>query len=107
LRYFSVAMEKNRITPEVLTETNLDLYTKCLYEAYVNEIYLEEDLVQKALEFIKYDIEDRPANMVALGVFYEEGLSVPQDYGQAQYWFEKAARKGNPDAMIHLVYAYS
>lgn len=107
LRYFATAIEKNQITPETLTETNLKLYTKCLYEAYINEIYLQEDLVQKALQFIEYDIENRPENMVALGVLYEEGLSVPQDYQQAQHWFEKAAQKGNPDAMIRLVYFYS
>lgn len=107
LRYFSMAIEENQITPKTLTETNLKLYTKCLYEAYINEIYLQEDLVEKALEFIRYDIENRPENMVALGVLYEEGLSVPQDYSQAQIWFEKAAQKGNPDAMIRLVYFYS
>lgn len=107
LRYFTAAIEKNEITPEILTETNLKLYTKCLYEATVNGVYVEEDLAQKAMEFVNYDIENRPENMVAMGVLYEEGLGVPQDYAQAQHWFEKAARKGNPDAMIHLVYAYS
>lgn len=107
LRYFSTAIEKDQIIPKTLTENNLKLYTKCLYEAYINEIYLQEDLVQKALEFIQYDIENRPENMVALGILYEEGLSVPQDYKQAQQWFEKAAQKGNPDAMIRLAFFYS
>jgi hypothetical protein len=41
-----------------------------------------------------------------LGVFYENGYGLPQDYAKAREWFEKAAAKDNADAMFHLATFY-
>jgi TPR repeat protein len=37
-----------------------------------------------------------------LGRFYEHGEGVPQDYGKAREWFEKAAAKDVAAAMYNL-----
>ncbi len=37
-----------------------------------------------------------------LGVAYENGLGVPQDYTQAAVWYRKAADQGNADAQLYL-----
>jgi TPR repeat protein len=40
--------------------------------------------------------------MYDLGVFFQNGYGVPQDYTQAREWFEKAAAKDYADAMYNL-----
>ena len=40
--------------------------------------------------------------MFNLGMRYENGDGVAQDYGKAREWFEKAAAKDNSDAMNNL-----
>ena len=37
--------------------------------------------------------------MVNLGVLYDNGRGVAQDYAKAREWYEKAADKGDADAM--------
>jgi uncharacterized protein len=37
-----------------------------------------------------------------LGQLYDEGTGVPQDYGQAKEWFEKAAKQGHVGAQVNL-----
>ena len=37
-----------------------------------------------------------------LGVMYEGGLGVPQDYAQAMEWWRKAAEQGDPSAQLNL-----
>jgi TPR repeat protein len=37
-----------------------------------------------------------------LGLLYDEGLGVPQDYRQAKEWFEKAAKQGHVGAQVNL-----
>lgn len=40
--------------------------------------------------------------MYDLGVMYEDGLVVSQNYNEALEWYKKAARKGNTKAMIKI-----
>jgi TPR repeat protein len=40
--------------------------------------------------------------MVSLGLLYENGKGVPQDYAKAREWYEKAAAKDNADAKTRL-----
>ena len=42
----------------------------------------------------------------ALGVMYEDGEGVPQDYAEAVKWFRKAAEQGDADAQFRLGYKY-
>jgi TPR repeat protein len=37
-----------------------------------------------------------------LGLLYDEGTGVPQDYRQAKEWFEKAAKQGHVGAQVNL-----
>lgn len=37
-----------------------------------------------------------------LGLLYDEGVGVPQDYRQAKEWFEKAAKQGHAGAQTNL-----
>jgi TPR repeat protein len=47
------------------------------------------------------------ASMGNLGVFYDKGLGVAQDYAKAREWYEKAADKGDAYAMTNLGMLYS
>jgi TPR repeat protein len=46
------------------------------------------------------------SSMRNLGVTYQNGYGVAQDYGKAREWFEKAAAKGDADAMSNLGMLY-
>jgi len=37
-----------------------------------------------------------------LGQLYDEGTGVPQDYGQAKVWYERAAKQGHVGAQVNL-----
>ena len=43
---------------------------------------------------------------VNLGVLYNNGEGVKQDYTQARQWYEKAAAAGDAGAMVNLGYLY-
>jgi TPR repeat protein len=40
--------------------------------------------------------------MVGLGLIYEFGRGVAQDYAKAREWYQKAGDKGNADAKARL-----
>jgi TPR repeat protein len=44
--------------------------------------------------------------MTNLGVLYQNGWGVAQDYAKAREWYEKAADKGNTIAMVNLGMLY-
>lgn len=46
------------------------------------------------------------ASMNSLGELYYKGDCVAQNYNTAVNWFQKAANKGNADALAHLGYCY-
>jgi TPR repeat protein len=48
----------------------------------------------------------RTKTMYDLGLMYENGDGVAQDYGKAREWFQKAADKGNKWAMYELGWLY-
>ena len=106
LRYFSTAIERDQITPELLTEKNFKLYSKNLYNAIVNKFKFSQDLGEKAFEFLNYKTEEYPDNMASLGYLYALGIGVEQDYFIAKNWFEKAALKGQKVAMYNLGLLY-
>lgn len=106
LRYFSTAIERDKITPELLTEKNFKLYSKNLYNAIVNKFKFSQDLGEKAFEFLNYKTEEYPDNMASLGYLYALGIGVEQDYYIAKNWFEKAALKGQKVAMYNLGLLY-
>jgi TPR repeat protein len=95
-----------------------------LYTAY--EAYQAEEILGRA-ENIFADFGDRmdfkaqqeafallsfgannghTAGMFGLGVFYENGLGVQQDYAKAREWYEKAADRGDVVAMTNLGVLY-
>jgi uncharacterized protein len=43
-----------------------------------------------------------PSAQNRLGLLYDEGVGVPQDYRQAKEWFEKAAKQGHVGAQANL-----
>src|SRR5690606_2919546 len=106
ITYFSVAIQKDKITPETLSEKSMDIYTKCLYQALLQRFSLSEDLSRQAIEFLNYDINNRPENMFSLAYLYQYGLGVPQNYKEAFNWYSKAAQKGNASANTNLGYMY-
>ena len=42
-----------------------------------------------------------------LGVIYDDGLGVPQDYAQAVVWYHKAADQGDAGAQFNLGFMYA
>src|SRR5690606_12315599 len=61
---------------------------------------------RQAIEFLNYDINNRPENMFSLAYLYQYGLGVPQNYKEAFNWYSKAAQKGNASANTNLGYMY-
>ncbi|MBW7960586.1 SEL1-like repeat protein [Patescibacteria group bacterium] len=103
LRYFSAAIERDNITPSTLSSENRELYMEALFQALAySEFEISEETATKALDFIHYRIEDSPRQMFALGRLYAHGAGVKQDYTQAKYWYEKAAKGGDDFAMNNL-----
>jgi TPR repeat protein len=45
--------------------------------------------------------------MVSLGIRYEKGTGIPQDFAQAAVWYRKAAEQGNAVAGYFLGFLYS
>lgn len=41
-----------------------------------------------------------------MGLMYDNGWGVPQDYGVAHDWFARAAERGYANAQYHLAFAY-
>jgi TPR repeat protein len=44
--------------------------------------------------------------MSNIGVLYDNGQGVAQDYAQAMQWYQKAAAEGNTNAMFIIGYFY-
>src|SRR3989442_16013472 len=75
-----------------LGATNLDnnLMTE------VSQLLTNEVIVGILLEANNTGADNGDASaMNNLGTHYQQGLGVPQDYGKARGWYEKAADKGN------------
>jgi TPR repeat protein len=69
----------------------------------VSQFLTNEVIARILLEANTTGAERGDANaMSALGGSYQEGFGVPQDYGTARGWYEKAADKGNAVAMNNL-----
>ncbi len=71
--------------PAVDTSTNM----RAEYEATANEL-------RKSAEAGDASAQNE------LGLLYNDGNGVPQDYRQAKQWFEKAAEKGHAGAQVNL-----
>jgi len=48
----------------------------------------------------------RPAAQFNLGVMYDKGDGVPQDYKEAIQWYRLAADQGTPSAQLNLGFMY-
>lgn len=51
-------------------------------------------------------VEGDAVAQIQLGNVHEEGLGVPQDYGKAIEWYQKAAKQGNAIAQYNLGVIY-
>jgi TPR repeat protein len=60
----------------------------------------EDEATAKALR--KSAEEGNASAQNRLGLLYDEGVGVPQDYRQAKKWFEKAAKQGHAGAQTNL-----
>jgi TPR repeat protein len=49
---------------------------------------------------------DDPWSLFELGVKYEKGNGVPQDYGKAVEYYRRAAEQGHEEARVHLGFLY-
>src|SRR5690606_20775238 len=78
MKYFSTAIEDDNITPENLSEKNRNLYTKCLYEALINEIEIPDDFGKQAIVFLNYERESHPENIFSLRRLYDYGWGVKE-----------------------------
>ena len=60
----------------------------------------EDEATAKALR--KSAEEGDASAQNRLGLLYDEGVGVPQDYRQAKEWYEKAAKQGHAGAQTNL-----
>lgn len=63
---------------------------------YAAELAIVRPLAEQGSPFAQFN----------LGVLYDQGKGVPQDYAQAMIWYLKAAEQGLPQAQINLGILY-
>ena len=84
------------------------LVTAVLKTAYEKgqEAYSKKDHKEAFRYFTEAAQEGNAEAEFNLGVMYDLGQGVGQDYGKAAEWYRKAAEQGNPQAQINLGAAY-
>jgi TPR repeat protein len=104
LTRFSDTLDRNDIAPAALSKKNRALYTEALYQGMdrMGTTAISEATAAKALEFLRYDIENNPRNMLTLGRLYEAGKGVEQNDVLAGQWVERAAERGDVDAIYTI-----
>lgn len=106
LMYFSTAIEEQDITPEKLSEKNLNLYTDILYFSAVNNLRISQGFLKNIVDFLEYNIEKKPKNNYVLGWVYQNSFGVSQDLSKAKYWYQQAANKEDDMGMSALALLY-
>lgn len=71
------------------------------------EAYERGDFVTAVKEWRSLAEQGDPNAQGLLGVSYEKGKGVPQDYQQAAKWFRLAADQGHPLAQLNLGWLYA
>lgn len=102
MKYFSTAIEEDKITPESLSDKNRNLYTKCLYEALINQLEIPDDFARQAIVFLNYKSDSHPENIFSLGRLYDYGWGVKKDLNKAAELYTQAAEKGHARAMYNI-----
>lgn len=99
IQYFVTAMEKDKVTPGMLTKENFELYSTCIAESFIRELGFTEEFHSQLITFLNYKIEKYPNHMYYLGCLYKYGMG---EYIKAAYWFTLAIENGNVPAMTEL-----
>ena len=75
-----------------------------LAQSYFGEFYSihKKDDVQAVYWYSKSADQGCPDGQINLGLCYQRGEGVPQDYDQAMYWFRKAAEQGDTNGQYYL-----
>lgn len=102
MKYFSTAIEEDKITPESLSDKNRNLYTKCLYEALINQLEIPDNFARQAIVFLNYKSDSHPENIFSLGRLYDYGWGVNKDLNKAAELYTQAAEKGHARAMYNI-----
>lgn len=102
MKYFSTAIEEDKITPESLSDKNRNLYTKCLYEALINQLEIPDNFARQAIVFLNYKSDSHPENIFSLGRLYDYGWGVNKDLNEAAELYTQAAEKGHARAMYNI-----
>ena len=68
----------------------------------VQEELPEENISISIEELLKLAQDGNTLAMLKLGESYQYGKGIPKDLDKAKEWYEKAAEKGNVDAMVNL-----
>ena len=64
----------------------------------------EDDASMERLRALAY--QGNAVAQFALGLLYNDGSGVPQDYAEALKWYRKAAEQGHADAQAMLGFVY-
>jgi len=91
MKYFSTAIERDKITPEILTKKNLELYSKCISIAVDKKAIL--NFGPADIAFLEYGADRFPENIRILAHGYNGVWGFPKDYEKVYYWLDKALEK--------------
>jgi len=80
--------------------SDFDYGARLLTQLYFSTLNKEQD--QPLAWFLWTASEGDVFSQVGVGKLYFEGEFVKQDYSQATYWFEKAAKQGDVEAMLYM-----
>jgi TPR repeat protein len=64
------------------------------------------DYIAAAEEWLPLAEQGHVGAQYNIGVLYDQGLGVPQDFGEATKWYRLAAEAGHVDAQANLGFAY-
>jgi len=71
-----------------------------------DELIPEEEKVSLYETHIDGAIEGIPADQIAIGLAYLDGMGISVDYAEAMNWFKQAAAKGEAEAYYRIGYLY-
>ena len=99
-----VAVEPNELAGEIAEK--IDDLSVQLFLRDADTAYADGKFIEARNKFDWLAKRGSPEARLALGVIYEEGQGVEQDYERAFDWYQKAARQGFAPAQLRLARMY-
>jgi hypothetical protein len=110
-RYVASGVEYEKINPDLAIpacESAVRKYPNSIHLIYQLGVAYKrkKDFSSALVQFRKAADQGDALAQVSLGMMYDKGQGVPQDYGEASKWYRKAAEQGNAHSQFALSRMY-